>query len=508
MNFYDLLGKIKKEDVLSVYSVLISYIQTYYYLVICFSIRKGIDAMKNFKIKSFLKKQVIEKIIIIVGSILLIYLLISLYFLNHFFFRTVINGVDVSLKSYDDIENIFGGYVKDYELVIFERNNETEKIKGIDIGLKFSEKNSVSKVYSMQRSFGWFPSLFKEQKYEVNDLFVYNTEDLRSRLMDLNCLNKKVTEPENVSFKYINGAYVMAKEVYGNKINKMKFIKTIKTAILNGETKLDLNEKQCYVNPKYTINSHKAVETKNLLNKYVKSKITYLFGSEKEILAGSTINRWLTVDDELEAIIDEESVLQYVRALGKKYDTIGVTREFKTATGKVIEVKGGIYGWKINVDKETEALLGHIKQGEIIEKEPIYAQKAFSREKNDIGNTYVEINITRQHVWFYKDGKMIIQGPVVTGNPSRGNATKLGTFMLNYKIKDATLRGPGYESKVTYWMPFYGNIGLHDASWRYSFGGTIYKRRGSHGCVNAPKYLAKIIFEYIEEGTPIICYEE
>jgi lipoprotein-anchoring transpeptidase ErfK/SrfK len=83
-----------------------------------------------------------------------------------------------------------------------------------------------------------------------------------------------------------------------------------------------------------------------------------------------------------------------------------------------------------------------------------------------------------------------------------------GTFLLNYKQKDVTLTGPGYEAGVTYWMPFYGNIGLHDASWRSSFGGQIYKTRGSHGCVNAPKYLAKIIFEYIEEGTPIICYEE
>jgi hypothetical protein len=360
----------------------------------------------------------------------------------------------------------------------------------------------------MQSSLGWFPSLFKEHRYAVNDLFIYDKEKLKNKIIQLNCLNKEVIEPKNVSFKYINGSYAMVKEVYGNKINKIKFMKTIKTGILKGETRLDLNEKQCYINPKYTINSHKAAETRNLLNKYVKSKITYLFGSEKEILTGDTINSWLTVDKDLEAVIDKAGVLEYVRALGKKYDTIGVTREFKTSIGKIVEVKGGIYGWKINAAKEAEALLGHIKQGEVIEKEPLYAQKACSREKNDIGNTYVEINITRQHLWFYKDGKMIIQGPVVTGNPNRGNGTKLGIFMLNYKIKEATLRGAGYESKVTYWMPFYGNIGLHDASWRYSFGGNIYKRRGSHGCVNAPKYLAKIIFEYIEEGTPIICYEE
>jgi len=70
------------------------------------------------------------------------------------------------------------------------------------------------------------------------------------------------------------------------------------------------------------------------------------------------------------------------------------------------------------------------------------------------------------------------------------------------------LTGPGYAADVKYWMPFYGNIGVHDASWRRSFGGEIYKRNGTHGCVNAPVYLAKVIFEHIEEGVPIISYEE
>jgi len=147
-------------------------------------------------------------------------------------------------------------------------------------------------------------------------------------------------------------------------------------------------------------------------------------------------------------------------------------------------------------------------QGDIIEKEPIYLQKAFSREGNEIGNTYVEINISKQHLWLYKDGKMIAQGSVVTGNPNRGNATVLGVYMVNYKQKEASLKGPGYEAKVTYWMPFFGNIGLHDASWRYRFGEDIYLRNGTHGCVNAPLYLAKIVYENVDEGTPIIIYKE
>lgn len=153
-------------------------------------------------------------------------------------------------------------------------------------------------------------------------------------------------------------------------------------------------------------------------------------------------------------------------------------------------------------------MLEDIKLGKVLEREPVYAQKALFRGEDEIGNTYVEINITRQQLWFYKDGRLVTHGAIVTGNPNRGYSTKTGIYMLNYKQKDATLKGADYEAGVTYWMPFFGNIGIHDASWRYSFGGNIYKRNGTHGCVNTPLYLAKKIFENIEAGTPIVCYEE
>ena len=81
--------------------------------------------------------------------------------------------------------------------------------------------------------------------------------------------------------------------------------------------------------------------------------------------------------------------------------------------------KGGLYGWKINQDAET-ALFENITRGEIMKKEPIYAQIALFRGENEIGNTYLGINITKQHVWYYLDDKLVTNGPVVTGNPNRG----------------------------------------------------------------------------------------
>ena len=72
---------------------------------------------------------------------------------------------------------------------------------------------------------------------------------------------------------------------------------------------------------------------------------------------------------------------------------------------------------------------------------------------------------------------------------------------VSYTHLDVYKRQP-----VSYWMPFNGNIGMHDASWRSSFGGDIYKTNGSHGCINLPVSVAQELYGYVEKGTPVICY--
>lgn len=114
--------------------------------------------------------------------------------------------------------------------------------------------------------------------------------------------------------------------------------------------------------------------------------------------------------------------------------------------------------------------------------------------------------MSKQHLWLYKNKTLLAEGDIVTGNMSKNYSTPAGTYRLTYKQKDATLKGTDYETPVSYWMPFNGNIGLHDATWRKTFGGSIYQKDGSHGCVNAPYNLAETVFNNIEAGTPVVCY--
>lgn len=464
--------------------------------------------MKQVRIMVLSKRKIKRNLFIILSSVISIYLLISLYFFSHFFFHTEINGIKVSLKAHKNLPKIINDYMEKYELLLIERDGKTETIKSHDIDMSCKNADPLSLINLRQNPFMWFSSLFKHSKYNINDLFIFNYELLNNKIESLKCLNRKVIEPRNVDFKYSNGSYKIIEEINGNKIDKNRLKNVIYDYITEGKRTLDLDLMNCYENPKYTANSDKTIKTKKLLDKYVSAKITYKFGDVTEHLDGTIIHHWLSVDDNLDVIISKEKISTYINILSKKYDTVGIKRTFKTSTGKTIEIEGGLYGWKIDRESEVNALINHIKKGEVLEKEPAYLQRAFSRDGNEIGDTYIEINITKQHLWLYKNGKIITQGFVVTGNPNRGNATVLGVYMINYKQKDATLRGPGYEAKVTYWMPFFGNMGLHDASWRSRFGGDIYLRNGTHGCVNAPLYLAKTVFENVDEGTPVIVYEE
>ena len=335
----------------------------------------------------------------------------------------------------------------------------------------------------------------------------YDKKLLKERVDKLSCFDSSnIIEPKNPSFKYTDNGYVIVDEVDGNKVNKDILYDHVSDAILKEETTIDLESINCYVKPQYTSNSQKIIGIKNMLNKYVFSKITYTFGEHKELLDGSTINKWLTVDENLKVTFDEKEVKNYIDVLSNNYNTIGKRRNFVSSSGNTINIGGGDYGWSINSAKETQALITAIKEGQTITKEPAYNQTALSHGNNDIGNTYVEIDLTKQHLWFYKNGSLIAQGDVVTGNVSANHATPGGIYKLKYKERNAVLRGPGYAAPVTFWMPFNGGIGIHDASWRSEFGGNIYKTDGSHGCINSPYYLAKAIFDNIEAGIPVVCY--
>lgn len=234
--------------------------------------------------------------------------------------------------------------------------------------------------------------------------------------------------------------------------------------------------------------------------------ITYQFGDQSEVLDNDRILSWLKEQEDGSVAIDEQQAKAFVKELAEKYDTAYTHRTFHTTAGRDIQITQGDYGWRIDQEAETKHLLELLAAKQSAVCEPIYAQTAAVHAQNDWGTTYVEVSLTDQYLWLYKDGKCILESYFVSGNPNRGHATPKGIYGLTYKTRDAMLSGQGYDSKVKYWMPFNRNVGLHDAPWRKTFGGQIYKSNGSHGGINLPPANAAKIYENVDKNTPVIVY--
>ncbi|WP_294395746.1 L,D-transpeptidase family protein [uncultured Clostridium sp.] len=362
----------------------------------------------------------------------------------------------------------------DYTLTLIERGNIKEHINGSDIGMK--------------KDAG----------------ITFDENLLRNVVNKLSCLNPdNIIESKNAKLEYIGNQYVIRKEIYGTEIDKEVLYNSIVNAIKVGQTKLDLNSIKCYKDPRYSSTSQEVINAQNTLNRYVSAKISYNYGTDGSVLDGNTIKDWIYINGEYEITILEGKVRQYVDSIADNY---------RSSLGYSIAVSGGRSGnnhsWSVDRDNETTSLIENIKNGDNITKNPAFVQSSYGDYFANVGDTFVEVDMGRQYLWFYKNGYIVAEGNIVTGNMSAsGCATPAGVYTLNRRQKDTVLVGPNYQSPVAFWMPFIGNsIGLHDASWRSEFGGEIYKTSGSHGCVNLPYSLAQSIYNNISVGTPVICF--
>ena len=462
----------------------------------------------NTAVKSRDKKKIFMTIGIVVACLAVVYVGFGIFFQSHFCFGTTIDGIKAGGKSVEKMEQLITEEIDSYVLNLVEREEGQESIAGDAIQIAPVFNGEVEELLNGQNGFAWVVTLFKHENLELAKVVTFDENALDSELQALNCMQAGAQrEPVDATVSaYTADGYSLVPADYGTTIDKSAFKKAVEDSILVLADELDLDEADCYVKPKVEDDNEKLLAVIDEMNSYVGTTITYDFDVAKEVLDGERISEWLSVDDDLNLVVDEEGVLSFVKELASKYNTCYKPKELKTSYGSTVTISNGPYGWKINNSEEVAQILDDLKAGKKVEREPVYSQTANSHGENDYGNSYVEINLTAQHLFLYKDGVLVTESDFVSGNVSKGYTTPPGLFSLTYKQRDATLKGQGYASPVKFWMPFNGGIGFHDASWRNTFGGTIYKKNGSHGCVNMPYAAAKTLFENVYAGMPVICY--
>ena len=433
---------------------------------------------------------------------------------HRFVVGTIINGVPVSGMTTADAEAYIEGYFNGgYSLEIEDTEGVREAITDTSIGYTVDVTGDLEAILKEENDGGRVSGPGVEHRYTVDAELKYDEAALRALLENMAFVKNASPTSDAYITPYEEGkAFSIVPEVQGTEIDMDKLMAAVKEA-LNSQTRLlKVENLDCYKTIQVTADNADLNQMCANLNRYKDINITYVFGDQQEILPGLEAVKWIDGVSGSTVQVNQQKVAEYVKYLADKYDTYGKPHTFTSTSGRQVSVNGD-YGWQINQAEEAVALTRMVQNGTNQTREPAYSRTAASRTGNDFGTTYVEVDMGLQHIYMYENGTLIAEAPIVTGNVAKGWTTPEGLYTLYYKERDRVLRGPkradgtySYESPVSYWMPFNGGIGLHDASWRGKFGGEIYKNNGSHGCINIPPKTAAVIYEHVYKGIPILCF--
>lgn len=463
-----------------------------------------------------------KKKIIITATVASVAALAAIYFggwaasMGKFLPNTYINGVDVSKKNISEAAALVQAECVPTGVTVIERNGEEKVFSPSEFDYTYDVFGEVGEIYRSVNHSGWLFSYFNESYYETKAKPSYDEKKLK-RLLTRTSWGSTATEDA----KLVHGenGYYIKEEVYGDKPDEAKLAEYVLSEAAKGNFTVDLEEGGCYEDPK-VFAADLGVDLDALNNKF-NYVITYDFGYTTEELTGATVYEWMQDG----GTIDRSKVEKYVDSLAEKYDTFMTARKFETTNrGTITMSQGrystGQYGWWTDREKTVEKLLEYIDKGESVTTEPVYVQldtgytyRGFDSARSangDIGNTYIEVDLSAQHMWYYENGELKFEtGQIVSGKASDPKRkTPEGVYSVYTKSTNYTMKAAdgSYTAKCAYFMRIsFEGIGFHDLS-RSAYGGNIYLTNGSHGCINMKKDEVKTLYEMVERGTPVIMY--
>lgn len=433
------------------------------------------------------------------------------YFRTHFYSGTTINGQDVSYKTVSDIKSSIEKDISKYQLAVKERDGSEEILTAADVGWAYADDGRVDELMQEQDPWKWITSISRAKDYSVTAGTTYDQEKAKSAILKLKAVTEGTTDPVDATVQLKDdGTYEIIPETEGNRVDTDKLTAAVLDALDQAKDTVDISEDtDCYIHPAVYSDNEQLVARRDAWNKYASISITYTFGDSKEVVDGTLLKQYMT-DNGQEVTLATDWIKTLIYQWGQKYDTFGLERSFTTHSGNVITIPaGGDYGWCLNKEKMINDLTEAISNGESGDRNPIWLFSAMGWDNGDITGTYVEVSLSEQKLFLWKNGQNILTTDVVTGTPTADRETKPGIWAIDAKKSPATLGTldvQGYSSPVSYWAPFNGGQGLHDAPWRTAFGGNIYQTNGSHGCINIPVDAAKTVYETVSIGTAVIVY--
>ena len=452
-------------------------------------------------------------LMIVIGLPGLIYLGLAIYYQDTFMYGTWINGIYCTGKTVQEAakeltENF------EYDSLYVITPQDVEVIEPDSFEIKYDFESALEEYRDRQNPFVWYSHVLTgHQNEEVLPKISFNENVLEDWIYTTDSYNS------NLELKDDRLSIVMGENGYEILEEKEKILNTplaqerIAEVIRNAGSEINLEEEGCYFTREETLEMQ---EVRNLFQKIEDVQnisLTYKLKEVERRIMPSEIALWIAkdksgniqLDQDGGLIFDKNAVSAFVEQLARDYDT-WQRFPFTTHDGREIVLTKGNYGTKIYQQKEVTYLMNYLEEPVEMIREPAYIRNITYQDSNFIDRTYVEVDMTLQKMMFFSEGEKVFETDVVTGCTSQGMGTPEIVCYVYSKTKNAILRGKNYRSFVNYWVPVYGGIGLHDATWRDEFGGEIYKRSGSHGCVNTPLERMTELYDMLEVGMPVVIH--
>ena len=456
---------------------------------------------------------------VIVALLAVVYLAGALVFMDRFLPRTTVGDLDVSLKSSAEVQGMLADVIDDYVLKV-EGQGFSLKLSAAEAGMRLDGRAATDAMHASANAWAWPLEILKAHDESDKLAATYNESGLGDAVRAaVDEFNKTATPPTDavIAYSEAKGAFIVEPEAVGTALSYDAVIKAVDDAVLALQPTVKLGA-DVLQQPKVLSSDPKLTAAAEQANTMIKADLvlTMAGGTAGEVNA-DLISQWVRLGDDLSATLDEAALTAWVDELAAACNTVGTQRTYTRPDGKVVTVAGGVYGWSVDRDALLNLVKESVAAGTVQTAEVPCTSVGTGYNgagAQDWGLRYCDIDLAEQYARFYDEtGALIWESPIVSGIPDGVHDTSVGVYWLNQKASPSTLIGYEngkkiYESDVQYWMPFVGNvIGLHDADWQSSFGGTRYRDgAGSHGCVNLPPYKAAELYGIIQSGDVVVSH--
>ena len=435
------------------------------------------------------------------------------YYAEKFTPNTSYGSVNIGNLTLAEAEKQINEAINKETITLSEKGKELGKITLGDLGVEVAPDEILKATYESQDPSQWVVNLFDgtEVKNVLGHNVTVDSEQVKGALDKLNITNDDREKAVDAGIDYSDDkGYFVEPGQKGTEIDYDKLSAAIVDSLEQDTGKIELES--VYADPNIGEDSEQVTKTMDYINRILDTKITLQVAGDDITIPREELQKWIHFDANNDLYVDEEMVYAYVNALNDKYSTEGKDRQFESTLQGTVTVPAGILGWSIDVDTEVQQIIADIHNGQdVTRKMAFYGVGNRLGEKDDIGNTYVEIDLTNQMMYYYVDGEVLVATNIVSGK--YGTETIPGANAVIEMLYDTNLVGYNptlkvdYKVPVDYWIRFdYQAQGIHDASWQWSFGGDTYVNNGSLGCINTPLDQVAIIYANITYGTPVLVF--